>query len=225
VPVGLLLGGISARRAGGVADSITRFFAIIGISMPVFWTGLLLQLIFYSGVGWFPSGGRMSVGLVRPEKITGLYLLDSLFAGQWDSFLDALRHLFLPALALASGNLAVISRMTRASMLEELSQDYVRTARSKGLSERAVLTRHVLRNAFIPVLTVIGLQMAALIGWVFIVEVIFSWPGVGSYAVRAIMNFDFQPIMGFTMFMALVYVLINLAVDLLYPFLDPRIRY
>jgi peptide/nickel transport system permease protein len=225
VPVGLLLGGISARRAGGVADSITRFFAIIGISMPVFWTGLLLQLIFYSGVGWFPSGGRMSVGLVRPEKITGIYLLDSLFAGQWDSFLDALRHLFLPALALASGNLAVISRMTRASMLEELSQDYVRTARSKGLSERAVLTRHVLRNAFIPVLTVIGLQMAALIGWVFIVEVIFSWPGVGSYAVRAIMNFDFQPIMGFTMFMALVYVLINLAVDLLYPFLDPRIRY
>ncbi|MBM3133744.1 MAG: ABC transporter permease [Chloroflexi bacterium] len=225
VPLGLTLGIISATRAGGVADSGTRFFAIIGVSMPVFWSALLLQLIFYGVLEWFPSGGRLSVGLPRPLNITGLYLLDSILTGNWAVFFDSLHHIFLPALTLALGNLAVLTRMTRASVLEVLFQDYVRTARSKGLTERAVLTRHVLKNAFIPVLTVIGLQMGALIGWVFIVEVVFSWPGIGSYAVRAIMNFDFDPIMGFVIFMSFVYVLINLAVDLTYPILDPRIRY
>lgn len=225
VPLGLMLGIISATRAGGVVDSGTRFFAIIGVSMPVFWTGLLLQLIFYGFLKWFPSGGRMSVGIPRPEDITRLYLIDSLLTGNWAALRDSLHHIFLPALTLALGNLAVLTRMTRASVLEVLFQDYVRTARAKGLTERAILTRHVLKNAFIPVLTVIGLQMAGLIGWVFIVEVIFSWPGIGSYAVRAIMNFDFQPIMGFAIFMSFVYVLMNLFVDLLYPVFDPRIRY
>jgi peptide/nickel transport system permease protein len=225
VPVGLVLGIISATRAGGVVDSVTRFFAIIGVSMPVFWAGLLLQLLLYGSLKWFPSGGRMSVGIPRPDVVTGLYLIDSLITGNWAAFRDSLHHIFMPALTLALSNLAVITRMTRGSVMEVLSQDYVRTARSKGLTERAVLTRHVLKNAFIPVLTIIGLQMAALIGWVFIVEVIFSWPGVGSYAVRSIMSFDFEPIMGFVMFMSFVYLLINLFVDLLYPFLDPRIRY
>jgi peptide/nickel transport system permease protein len=225
VPIGLILGIISATRAGGVADSATRFLAIIGVSMPVFWTGLLLQLIFYGGLKWFPGEGRLSVAIPRPDNITGLYLVDSLLTGNWAAFRDALHHIFLPGLTLALASLAVLTRMTRASVLEELFQDYVRTARAKGLTERAVLGRHVLKNAFIPILTVIGLQLAALIGWVFMVEVVFSWPGIGRYAVKAIMNFDFEPIMGFAIFLSFTYALINLLVDLLYPVFDPRIRY
>lgn len=225
VPIGVMLGVISSRRAGGVVDSATRFVAIIGVAVPVFWAGLLLQLLFYGALDWFPAGGRLSVGTPRPQQITGMYLVDSVLTLNWTAFRDSLHHIFLPALTLALSSLAVITRMTRASVMEELSQDYVRTARSKGLRERVVLGRHVLKKAFIPILTVIGLQMAALIGWVFIAEIIFSWPGVGSYAVRAIMNFDFEPIMGFVLFMSLIYVAINLLVDLLYPVLDPRIRY
>lgn len=225
VPLGLILGIISAIRAGGVADSATRCFAIIGVSMPVFWSGLLLQLIFYGGLKWFPVAGRLSTGIPRPDNITGLYLIDSLLTRNWAAFRDSLHHIFLPALTLALHNLAVLTRMTRASVLEVLFQDYVRTARAKGLTERTILMRHVLKNAFIPILTVIGLQLAALIGWVFIAEVIFSWPGIGRYAVRAIMNFDFEPIMGFAIFLSFIYALINLSVDLLYPVFDPRIRY
>lgn len=225
VPLGLVLGIITATRAGGVIDSGTRLFAILGVSMPAFWTGLLLQLVFYGILNWFPSGGRLSLSVIPPDNVTGLYLIDSIIARNWATFSDALHHIFLPAVTLALGNLAVVTRMTRASMLEILSQDYVRTARGKGLTERAVLIRHVLKNALNPILTIVGLQMAALIGWVFIVEVIFSWPGIGSYAVRAIMNFDFEPIIGFTLFMAFVYVLVNLCVDLLYPLVDPRIKY
>ena len=225
VPTGLTLGIISATRAGSLADSVTRALAIIGVSMPVFWSGLLLQLIFYGGLELLPAAGRLSTMIPRPENVTGLYLIDSLIAGDSTAFLDSLKHILLPALTLALHNLAVLTRMTRASVLEVLFQDYVRTARAKGLTERAVLTTHVLKNAFIPILTVIGLQLAALIGWVFIVEVIFSWPGIGRYAVRAIMNFDFEPIMGFAIFLSFVYALINLGVDLLYPVFDPRIRY
>jgi peptide/nickel transport system permease protein len=225
VPLGLALGILSATRAGGVVDSGTRFFAIIGVSMPVFWSALLLQLIFYHVLKWFPVEGRLSVGVPRPDDITGLYLVDSLLTGNWAAFRDSLHHIFLPALTLAAANLAVLTRMTRASVLEELFQDYVRTARAKGLTEFAVLSRHVLKNAFIPILTVIGLQFAALIGWVFMAEVVFSWPGIGRYAVQAIMDFDFEPIMGFCIFLSFTYALINLVVDLLYLVVDPRIRY
>ena len=210
VPVGIMLGILSATRAGGLIDSLARLFAILGVSMPVFWVGLLLQLIFYGSLDWLPSGGRMSVGIMRPENLTGMYVIDSLLTFNWEALVDALKHLLLPALTLALGNIAFLTRITRATVLEELFQDYVRTARSKGLKERQVLGKHVLKNSFIPILTVIGLQMGALIGWVFIVEVIFSWPGIGRYAVRAIMNFDFDPIMGFARFAAFVYVIINL---------------
>ncbi len=165
------------------------------------------------------------MAIPRPDNITGLYLVDSLLTGNWAAFRDSLHHIFLPALTLALANLAVLTRMTRASVLEELFKDYVRTARVKGLTEHTVLIRHVLKNAFIPILTVIGLQLAALIGWVFMVEVVFSWPGIGRYAVKAIMNFDFEPIMGFAIFLSFTYALINLLVDLLYPLFDPRIKY
>jgi peptide/nickel transport system permease protein len=225
VPLGVALGIISATRAGGVVDFITRLVAIAGVCVPVFFSGLLLQLLFYGILDWFPPGGRISLTMSPPAHITGLYLVDSILTGNSAAFVDSLRHIFLPALTLTLGNLGLITRMTRASILEILLQDYVRTARAKGLAERVVLTRHVLKNAFNPVLTVIGLQLASLIGWMFIVEIVFSWPGIGTYAVRAVMSFDFEPIMGFVLFMCVIYVVVNLVVDLLYPVFDPRIRY
>jgi peptide/nickel transport system permease protein len=225
VPLGILLGVISASRAGGTIDAASRAFAILGVSMPVFWLGLLLQLVFYRTLRWLPPGSRIDTGVAPPASITHLYLVDSLITGNLDAFVSSLRHILLPAITLATANLAVITRMARSSLLEVLCQDYVRTARAKGLSHWQVLFRHALRPAAIPVVTVIGLQLANLIAWVFLVETIFSWPGIGSYAVRAILSMDFSAIMGVTLFTSFVYVVINLVVDIAYAVLDPRIRY
>ena len=157
--------------------------------------------------------------------MTGLFTIDTLLAGRWDAFMSVIRHLVMPASALAASNLAIVTRMTRSSMLETLHQDYIRTARAKGLGERVVLSRHALRNALIPVVTVIALQMASLIAWQFLVETIFSWPGIGSFAVRAITALDFNVIMGVTLFGSLLYVAMNFLADVTYMALDPRIRY
>jgi peptide/nickel transport system permease protein len=157
--------------------------------------------------------------------VTGFFTIDTLLAGNIPAFLDVLHHLVLPAVVLALSNLAVVTRMTRSSILEVLGQDYVRTARGKGLSERMILYRHVLRNAMIPVVTVVSVQMAGLIAWQFLVEVIFGWPGIGSWAVNAIMRLDFQIIMAVTLFGAVLYVSLNFFADVLYMLLDPRIRY
>jgi peptide/nickel transport system permease protein len=225
VPLGILLGVISASRAGSLGDAASRAFAILGVSIPVFWLGLLLQLLFYRTLRWLPPGGRIGTEVAAPFGITNLYLVDSLLSGNLDAFVSSLLHILLPAITLAMANLAVIARMTRSSLLEVLHQDYVRTARSKGLSHWQVLFRHALRPAAIPVVTVVGLQLANLIAWVFLVETIFSWPGIGSYGVRAILSLDFSAIMGVTLFTSFVYVLINLVVDIAYVALDPRIRY
>lgn len=225
LPTGVLLGITSARRAGRLADAFTRLFAILGVSMPVFVLAMLIHYIFYFRLGWFPGAGRIAVGVGAPTEITGFYLIDSVLTGNWRAFVSALRHIALPALTLATASLAIITRMTRSSMLEVLHQDYIRTARSKGLTERVVLWRHALKNVFVPVLTVVGLQLAALIAWAFLVELIFSWPGIGSYAAQSILAMDFQPIMAITLVFSVIYVSINLVVDILYMFLDPRIRY
>lgn len=225
VPLGIALGVFTAVRAGRLADAATRAFAILGVSMPVFIVALLFQLLFYKELRWFPSGGRLGDAVARPAAVTGLLLVDSAVAGNWPAFVSALHHLALPAATLAVANLAVITRMTRSSMLEVLTADYVRTARAKGLGAGRVVVHHALRNAMIPVVTVIGLQTAALIAYVFLVEYIFSWPGIGSYAVRAILGLDFQPIMGITLLFSLVYVVVNFLVDLAYLALDPRIQY
>jgi peptide/nickel transport system permease protein len=225
VPVGILLGLVTATRAGRMADALTRVFAVIGVSMPIFWLALLMQLTFYKGLGVLPAGGRLDVQYSMPPQVTGFLLVDSLLAGDRAVFISAVKHLILPSLTLAIANIAVIMRMTRSSLLEVMHQDYIRTARAKGLGERRVLLRHALRNAFIPVVTIIGLQFAQLIAWVFLVEVIFSWPGIGSYAVRSILNLDFQPIMGITLVISFIYVMINLATDVTYRVLDPRISY
>ncbi len=225
VPLGLLLGVITALKAGGVTDAVTRMFAILGVSMPVFWLALLFQLVFYRDLRWFPAAGRIGPLFTPPPAMTNMYLIDTLVAGQWDAFRSALQHIVLPAFTLAVANIAVITRMTRSSLMEVLGQDYVRTARAKGVAEWLVVSRHALKNAMVPVVTIIGLQLGALIAWVFLVETIFSWPGIGSYTVRAIMDADFNGVMGVTLITSFIYVMINLAVDISYLWLDPRIKY
>lgn len=225
VPLGIAFGTITAIRAGGVTDAITRIFAILGVSTPAFWLGLLMQLVFYRILGWFPAGGRLGFGVSPPPTITGLYLIDSLLIGNWETFSSALHHITLPAITLAMGNMAIITRMSRSSLLEVLHEDYIRTARAKGLANWPLLYRHAFKNAFVPVVTIIGLQLAGLIAWVVLLETIFNWPGIGSYAVAAIMAMDFQAIMGVTLVISLIYVVTNLAVDIIYVLLDPRIRY
>jgi peptide/nickel transport system permease protein len=225
VPSGLVLGMVTATRAGGITDAGIRTFAILGVAMPVFWLALLLQAAFYWQLNWLPDGGRIGIMYTAPPAVTNLYLIDSLIAGRLDMFASALKHLVLPGITLALANVAVITRMTRSSLLEVLHHDYIRTARAKGLAGMVVLSRHALKNAMVPVVTVIGLQLGYLIAWVFLVETIFSWPGIGSYAIRAIVNMDFPAVQGVTLFTSFMFVLINLGVDMIYLFLDPRITY
>lgn len=221
---GVLLGLVSALRQNQGFDHFSRIFSLAGISMPVFWLGLLLVLIFYRDLGWLPFGGRLDASLTPPTHITGLYLLDSVLTGNWETFWSSFSYLVLPSITLSLGSLGVISRMTRASLLDVLPQDYVRTARAKGLHERQIILRHVLRNALFPIITIAGLQIGSLLSGAFLVEVIFSWPGLGTYAMKAILFLDYNGIIGVTMLIGLVYMLTNLLVDILYFVIDPRVR-
>jgi peptide/nickel transport system permease protein len=225
VPLGIVIGILAARRAGGVTDALTRLLAILGVSVPIFWAALLLQWLFYRNLRWFPAGGRLGDAFITPPPVTGFFLIDTLLVGDTAAFMDVVHHLALPALTLVLANLALIVRMTRSSLLEVLRSDYVRTARAKGLGEWVVLRRHALANAMVPVITVIGVQFASLITYVFLVEVVYSWPGIGTYAVRAIVGLDFEPIMAVTLIFSAIYVLVNFLVDMSYLFIDPRIRY
>ena len=221
---GILLGMVSARKQDKFVDQLGRIFSLAGISMPVFWLGLILVLIFYRDLGWLPFGGRLDASLTPPTHITGLYLLDSVLTGNWETFKSALANLVLPSVTLALGSLGVISRMTRASLLDVVPQDYVRTARAKGLTEKVIMQRHVLRNALFPIITIIGLQIGSLLSGAFLVEVIFSWPGLGTYAMKAILFLDYNGIIGVTMLIGLVFMVTNLLVDILYIVIDPRVR-
>lgn len=225
LPAGIILGVIAAQNAGRVTDALVRVLALLGMSVPVFWLAIIMQIIFYGRLALFPATGRISTLYGPPPQVTGFFTIDALLAGESGAFLSALHHLALPAIVLALGNLAVVTRMTRSSVLEVLSQDYVRTARGKGLRETTILFRHVLKNAMIPVVTVVALQMAGLIAWQFLVEIIFGWPGIGTWAVSAIMRLDFQVIMGVTLFGAALYVTLNFLADVAYILLDPRIQY
>jgi peptide/nickel transport system permease protein len=222
---GIPLGMLSAVKAGSFIDHATRLLTVGAVSMPVFWLGMVLQLVFFKRFALLPVGGRLDLFDQPPPHFTGLYLVDALVSGDPRAFGAAFLHLVLPAITLAAGSLAVTARMTRASMRETLSTGYVRMARAKGLSEPVVLTRHALRNALIPVTTVLGLQIGALFGGTVLTEVVFSWPGIGLYAVSAIQNLDYAAIMGVTLLISVAYVLVNLAVDILYVFLDPRISF
>ncbi|MDI3317255.1 MAG: ABC transporter permease [Bacillota bacterium] len=223
--LGLPSGIVSAVYRDRWPDQLTRVAALAGVSVPVFWLGLLLLGIFYYRLGWLPGPGRLDDLIAPPPRLTGLYLLDSLLSGDGAAFRSALAHIVLPALTLGYYTTGVIARQTRGSMLEVLGQEFVRTARAKGLSEAAVVLVHALRNALIPVLTVTGLSFGSLLGGAVLTETIFSWPGLGWYVTNSMLNVDLPAVMGVTLLAAVVYALVNLLVDLGYGVLDPRIRY
>lgn len=222
--MGILFGVISAVRQNSIYDYGTMVAALLGVSMPIFWLGLMMIILFSVILGWLPASGRIGIGM-QPETITGLYLVDALLTGDIGAFVNAFEHLIMPALALGSYSTAIIARMTRATMLETIRQDYIRTARAKGLAEKVVILKHALRNALIPVVTVIGLQMGALLGGAVLTETVFSWPGIGSYLVEGIMVSDYPRVQGAVLLVGTIFVLVNLLVDVLYSYLDPRIQH
>jgi peptide/nickel transport system permease protein len=225
VGIGIPLGVVAAARRGGLADHLARTGSIIGVSMPVFWLGLLALTVFYYRLQVAPGPGRLAPGLIPPDVRTGMVLIDSVLAGRWDALADGLHHLMLPALVLGAYVMGTITRVTRSSVIDALTEDYTRTARAKGVGERAVLVRHALRNALIPTVTAVGLAFGNLMAGAVMTETIFAWPGIGRYAVDAAGKLDFPAIMGVTLFVAVVYVAVNFVVDLAYAWLDPRIRF
>jgi ABC-type dipeptide/oligopeptide/nickel transport system permease component len=224
IPLGIVGGIISAIRRNKLSDHITRIIAIIGYSLPIFWLALMLQYIFAYQFPILPLEGRLAIGMNAPAHITGLYVLDSILTGNLSTLESALFHLVMPAFTLGFATLALILRMTRSSMLEVMGMDYIRTGRAKGLSERSVIYKHALRNALIPTITVTGLSFGALLGGAVLTETIFNWPGMGRFAASAVLGFDFNAVMGFTILVAIIYVVANLIVDILYAVVDPRVK-
>lgn len=222
--VGVPFGIISAIRRNTWLDQVSRVISLIGVSAPVFWLALLGLFIFYSRLRWLPGPGRLDIGLDPPMPVTGLYTIDALLMGDFSLWLNALSHLVLPSLVLASFSMGLITRITRSAMLDVLDQDYIRTARSKGLGEARITLRHSVPNALILTVTVLGLSYGNLLTGAVLTETIFSWPGIGQYAFQASVSLDFPAIMGVTMLIALVFILVNLVVDVTYIFLDPRLR-
>lgn len=223
--IGVGLGIISAVWKNSILDYAARIVALIGVSFPVFLLALVGLTIFYAQLGWVAGPGRLNIIMRDPPHVTGLFTIDALLAGDMEKFQNAVSHLILPSMVLALYISGIISRITRSSLLEVLSMDYMRTARSKGLRERHVITRHGLSNALIPVVTVIGLSYGNLLVGSILIESIFAWPGIGRYMFRASTSQDFPAIMGVSMLIALIYVGVNFVVDILYYFLDPRIRF
>jgi peptide/nickel transport system permease protein len=221
---GIPIGIVSAVWRRSVVDSVARVWALVGVSMPIFWLGLMLAWFFGVELRWLPTGFRMEAGSSF-QPVTHFIILDAVLQGDGAALRDALRHLVLPALALATIPLAVIARMTRASMLETLSREYIRTAQAKGLSGRVVILHHALRNALMPVLTVVGLQVGSLLAGAILTETIFSWPGIGRWVYEAIGSRDYAIVQGASLFIAVIVVVANMLTDLLYAAVDPRIKY
>jgi ABC-type dipeptide/oligopeptide/nickel transport system permease component len=221
VPLGIL----AATRPGSIVDHICRVVATAGVSLPVFFTGLILVYVFYYLLGWAPAPlGRLGVFNTPPPQVTGFYLIDSLIARDGETFLASLKQLMLPALTLGIFSLAPIARMTRASMLAVLASDFVRTARASGLSPFTVIVTYAFRNAMLPVITTLGMVFSFLLGANVLVEKVFAWPGIGSFAIEALIASDFAPLQGFVLTMAVMYVALNLLIDILYGVIDPRMR-
>ncbi|BAH06259.1 ABC transporter permease [Clostridium kluyveri] len=222
--VGIPLGVLTSLKQNTITDYLGRIFCIGGVSIPAFWGGIILILIFYSKLNLLPSSGRLSLGLAFNTQITGLITIDSLLTGNFEVFKDALRHLILPAIVLSYAQLATITRQVRSSMIEVLSEEYIKTARANGIKERFLIVSYALRNALVPTITVVGLSLGGLLGGAVVTETVFNWPGMGKYVVDSIAFLDFQSIMGFTIIVVIGYVLINLAVDILYMILNPQTR-
>ena len=223
VSIALPAGVLAAVKRNTIIDHSITAVSLVGYSMPIFWWALLLILLFSVNLGWMPVAGRLNF-IYDIESVTGFMLIDTVLAGDRDAFLDALRHLTLPAIVLATIPLAVITRMTRSSMLEVLKQDYIRTARAKGLSESAVIFKHALRNALIPVITVIGLQTSILMTGAILTETIFSWPGIGKWLLEAVYRRDYPVVQGGVLLIAGLVILVNTVVDMLYVVINPRLR-
>lgn len=224
VVAGVVFGVISAVWRNKPIDFFVRFISLIGVSAPVFWLALIGLLLLYLRWDIVPGPGRLDARVIPPPHVTGLYTVDSLLAGEWSTFRNAVEHLLLPSLVLGAYSSGLITRITRSSMLEVLTREYMTTARSKGLKERTVILRHGLRNALMPVVTIIGLSYGSLLSGAVLTETIFAWEGIGRYAYNAARTLDFPAIMGVSMLIAIVFVVMNLIVDLLYYVLDPRLR-
>jgi peptide/nickel transport system permease protein len=224
ISVGIPLGFFAAKRYGGFFDHASLFLSLIGISIPIFFLAIILKYIFAIRLGWLPSVGRESI-TSEAKHPTNFYILDAIVTRDWAALWDAIRHLILPAIALGSIPLAIITRITRASVLDVQNEDYVRTARAKGLAPITVDRRHVLRNAMLPISTIIGLQVGLLLSGAVLTETVFAYPGIGSWLRDAIFNRDYPVIQGGILFVAFVFVIINLIVDISYAIINPRIRY
>jgi ABC-type dipeptide/oligopeptide/nickel transport system permease component len=221
--IAIPLGILAALRTGGFIDLIIRGSAMLSSAVPVFWLAMILQLVFFARLGWLPSGARIDVRAPPPQLVTGFFSVDSLLAGDVNQFASVLKHLILPVSAIVLSLLAVGVRLTRATMLQELQQQYVRTARGKGLRQARIVFGHVLRNALNPVISMFGIQLGYLLAWIILVETIFQWPGIGLYAYDSFQGLDYSPIMALTLVFSFFFVVVNLVTDVLYPILDPRI--
>lgn len=224
VAVGIPAGIISATRRNSIFDGVSMVGSLVGVSMPIFWLGLMLIYFFGVKLSWFPTYGRFPVDLSL-KTVTGLYTLDSIIAGNSQALVLALKHLAMPAVALGTIPMAIIARMTRSTMLEVLQEDYIRTAYAKGLRERAVILRHAMKNASLPVITIIGLQVGTLLAGAIMTETVFSWPGIGKWVYDAILARDYPVVQVAVLIITLVIAVINLAVDVSYAFLNPKIRF
>lgn len=222
--LGLLAGIVSAVKRYSIFDYTSMTVALAGVSMPVFWLGLMLIYLFAVQLGWLPVSGRLGYEYYIEDDLTGFYLIDSLMMGDYDAFKDVVRHLILPAIALGTIPMAIIARMTRASMIEVSKEEYVRTARAKGCSKIRVILVHTLKNALMPVVTVIGLMLGTLFAGSILTETTFSWPGIGKWIVNAVNQRDFPIIQSTTLIIATIFVVANLIVDLLYAVINPKIR-
>jgi peptide/nickel transport system permease protein len=222
--VGVPAGMISATKRNSIFDSVAMIGSLLGISMPIFWLGLMLNWFFAVQLGWLPSVTRLDSG-IELQRITNLLIVDSILTGNAEALLNAIQHLILPAVALGTIPMAIIARMTRSAMLEVLEQDYVRTARAKGLIERVVIVRHALRNALLPVITIIGLQVGVLLSGAVLTETIFAWPGIGRWLYLSILSRDYPIVQGMALFITVLFLVVNLLVDISYAMVDPRIRY
>jgi peptide/nickel transport system permease protein len=223
IGLGIPLGYLAAKRRATWLDHLSVGASLAAVCTPIFFLGYLIKALFAVNLGWFPTFGRQDT-TIDATRITGFYVLDGIMTQEWDAALDAMHHLVLPGLTLASIPLAIIVRMTRASVLEVLGEDYVRTAQAKGLTESRIRSRHVLRNAMLPIVTVIGLLTGGLLSGAVLTETVFAFTGIGQFIVQAIDNRDYPVMMGFIMIIAVIYVLVNLVVDLSYSLIDPRVR-
>lgn len=222
--LGVTLGVICAVKQNSALDRLCQVGGLVGVSLPKFWLGLMLIILFAVNLGWLPVSGRFDF-MNKPETITGFMILDSIITGNWGALGSTLRYMLLPGISIAIASVGTIMRYTRSTMLETIRQDYIRTARAKGLRERVVIVHHALKNALIPIVTVIGMELGGLFSGSVLVETIFAWPGVGKYIVDGINNSDYAVVQGGCLLVALISVGMNLVVDLLYGLLDPRIRY